>query len=101
MIEVVLYTQHAKEDIKEAYEWYEQREPTLGDEFLRCLESCVSSMQRNAEMYPIAVDGYRRALVRRFPFEVFYGVTDGVLMVYSVFHCSQHPGKWRRRLRED
>jgi hypothetical protein len=44
------------------------------------------------------VDEFRRALIRRFPFEMFYEVAGDCLIVYSVFHCSQDPQKWRKRL---
>ena len=34
----------------------------------------------------------------RFPFEVFYELTVDTITIYSVFHCSQDPEKWRKRL---
>jgi toxin ParE1/3/4 len=70
----------------------------LGEEFLRCVEACVLTLQRHPEIYPVATDEFRRALVRRFPFEVFYEGTRDQIIVYSVFHCSQDPQKWRARL---
>jgi len=48
------------------------------------------------EMYPAAIDEFRRAPIRRFPFEIFYEAT--VDTIYSVFHWSQDPQKWRKRL---
>ena len=98
MIERVIYTSGADSDIAEAYNWFEDREPGLGEEFLRCVEACVLTIRRHPKLYPVAVDNFRRALVRRFPFEVFYDATDEQLTIYSVFHCSQDPEKWRRRL---
>ena len=41
---------------------------------------------------------YRRALVRRFPYAVFYEVTDATVTVYCIFHTSREPEKWRKRL---
>ena len=81
-----------------SYDWYESREPGLGEDFLRCVEACVLTIQRHPLLYPVAVDGFRRALVRRFPYEVFYEPTANVIVIYSVFHCSQDPQKWRTRL---
>jgi plasmid stabilization system protein ParE len=98
MIERVTYTPEADDDIAESYDWYESREPGLDEDFLRCFEACVLGIQRHPELYPVAVDELRRALIRRFPFEIFYEVTDDCLTVYSVFHCSQDPQKWRKRL---
>jgi|SRR3954468_19140286 plasmid stabilization system protein ParE len=98
MINVVIYTPEAEQDVVEAYNWYEAREPGLGEDFLRCVEACVQTIQRHPELYPVAVDEFRRALVRRFPFEVFYEASGDQLFIYSVFHCSQDPDKWRTRL---
>ena len=98
MIERVIYTEDAESDVAASYDWYESREPGLGKDFLRCVEACVLTIQRHLLLYPVAVDGFRRALVRRFPYEVFYEPTANVIVIYSVFHCSQDPQKWRTRL---
>jgi plasmid stabilization system protein ParE len=98
MIERVIYTPEAEQDVAEAYNWYEAREPGLGEDFLRCVEACVLGIQRHPCLYPIAVDEFRRSLVRRFPFEIFYEPSEHCITIYSVFHCSQDPQKWRFRL---
>jgi len=36
---------------------------------------------------------FRRAPIRRFPFEIFYELTVDSIAIYSVFHCSQDPQK--------
>jgi len=48
--------------------------------------------------YPVVYEGYRRALVRRFPYAVFYEYADEAITVYCVFHSSQDPNKWMKRL---
>ena len=60
--------------------------------------ACVLTIRQYPELYRVAVDGFRRALVLRFPYEVFYEPWDGTVVIYSVFDCSQDPEKWRRRL---
>lgn len=98
MIERVIYTGEAADDVAGSYDWYESREPGLGEDFLRCVEACVLTIQRHPHLYPVAVDEFRRAVVRRFPYEIFYESTADAIIVYSVFHCSQDPQKWRTRL---
>jgi plasmid stabilization system protein ParE len=98
MIEQVIFTAEADDDIAAAYRWYESREPGLGEEFLRCLEARILMIRRQPKIYRVAVDDFRRAFVRRFPYEIFYEATDKVVVIYSVFHCSQDPKKWRKRL---
>lgn len=98
MIERIVYAPEAAEDVAEAYAWYESREPGLGEDFLRALAACIATLQRHPLLYPEAVDEFRRALLRRFPYEIFYEATTNIIVIYSVFHCSQDPQKWRQRL---
>ena len=100
MIAELVFASEVRADINDAYAWYEERRKGLGEEFLGCVEACLHSICRTPELYAKAHEEYRRALVRRFPFAVFYEVVDGKVVVYSVFHTSQNPTKWRRRLGE-
>src|SRR4051812_39710945 len=63
MIDRIIYTSEADADVAEAYGWYESREPGLGEDFLRCVEACVLTVQRHPHLYSVAVDNFRRALV--------------------------------------
>jgi plasmid stabilization system protein ParE len=86
------------QDLTEAYAWYEDRRPGLGEEFLSSLDACVEAIRRTPEMHVLLYKKYRRALVRRFPYAVFYEYGDRTVTVYSVFHTSRDPNKWRQRL---
>ncbi len=54
------------------YSWYEEQSLGLGMEFLRCVEATLLSIQRNPLSYPTVHVSYRRSLVRRFPFAIFF-----------------------------
>ena len=90
----------ARADVTDAYLWYEEQSLGLGMEFLRCVEIALVSIQRTPLIHPVVHESYRRALVRRFPFAIFFEIEDARnrCVVYSVFHCSQDPEKWRGRL---
>ena len=49
-------------------------------------------------MHTIVHENYRRGLVRRFPYAVFYEYEEGTVTVYDIFHTSRNPHKWRQRL---
>ena len=88
----------AEQDVAQAYIWYEEQELGLGEEFLRCVDARIQFVRRNPGMYQAIYESYRRAVVRRFPYVVFYEHSDTTVIVYAVFHCSQEPQKWRSRL---
>ncbi len=85
-------------DISEGYFWYEARRSGLGEEFLSCVEACVDGIRRNPEIHATVYETYRRALVRRFPYAVFYHYTAGRVTLFAVFHTARNPSIWRHRL---
>lgn len=88
----------ALQDVDVAYCWYENQRSGLGEEFLGCLDACIRTTCRTPKLFMKVHEDYRRALIRRFPYAVFYEYADGRVFVYSVFHTSQNPDKWRNRL---
>ena len=87
-----------EQDIADAYAWYESRRPGLGEEFLSCVDGCIEAIRRTPQIHPVVHENYRRGLVRRFPYAVFYERARGVVTVYCVAHTSRDPQKWRQRL---
>jgi plasmid stabilization system protein ParE len=88
----------AGQDIADAYGWYEGRRAGLGEEFLSCVDACIQAICRTPEMHAPIHENYRRGLVRRFPYAVFYEYAADTVTVYCVLHTSQDPDKWRQRL---
>ena len=88
----------AEQDIDEGYSWYEGRRIGLGEEFLSCVDASIQAICRTPLMGRIIHENYRRVVLRRFPYVVFYEYADDTVTVYCVFHTSQDPEKWRDRL---
>src|SRR4051812_4565789 len=88
----------AEQDLAEAYAWYEGQRTGLGEEFLRCVDACIQAICRSPEMHSTVHETYRRSLVRRFPYAVFYEYANDIVTVFCVFHSSRDPQKWRSRL---
>jgi plasmid stabilization system protein ParE len=89
----------AELDLLQAYGWYEDQRVGLGEAFLSKVDACIQSVRRSPEIHAPVLNNYRRALVRRFPFTVFYEYENETVTVDCVFHTSRDPDKWRRRLR--
>jgi plasmid stabilization system protein ParE len=87
-----------EQDISEAYDWYERRRPGLGEEFLSCVDACLQGICRSPELHAKIYDEYRRALIRRFPYAIFYEFSQDTVTIFAVFHTSRNPAKWRERL---
>ena len=93
----VQLTAAAEADVREIYGWYEAHGDGLAGEFKRALDACLGRIGRNPRAFPEVHGRARRALLRRFPYCVFYEAHDLHVIVYGVFHGRRDPTVWQRR----
>ena len=94
----VVIAPEVEQDLAEASAWYESRRIGLGEELLTCVDASIAAICRMPEMHPTVHQQYRRGLVRRFPYAVFYEYAPSTVTVYAVLHTARDPNKWRQRL---
>ncbi len=89
----------AEAETASAHDWYEAQSVGLGAEFLRAVEAVLASIQRTPTLYPVVRGRTRRALLRRFPYGVFfYDREEGhEVVVVAVVHGRRHPQVWQSR----
>ena len=88
----------AEAELTDAFDWYEDRVPGLGSEFLLCVDAALNSIQRSPQQFPRVHRIVRRALTRRFPFEVFFVEDNERVVVLSIFHAKRNPKRWQERI---
>ena len=84
-------------ELEEAFVWYEQQVPGLGSQFLLALDATINSLRRNPFQYPVVYKDVRRALMRRFPYQVFYVQNEMQIVIIAVFHGMRNPSIWQSR----
>jgi len=87
----------AEADLQAAYDWYQAKREGLGDEFLLVFDSAIKAIEAMPKSYPVIHNRIRRVLLRRFPFGVFFVVTDHNIVVLAVMHARRDRGTWRGR----
>jgi toxin ParE1/3/4 len=87
----------AEAELADAFAWYEGQRPGLGHELLLSFEAVLDAIRENPESYPVIHKSIRRALIRRFPYGVFYLMETVTVVVVAVFHASRDPQAWRDR----
>ncbi len=85
------YTYRALLDLEIAFDWYDTQFPGLGLEFLDCIEEKIQRILTLPEAYPVHHENFRRALVRRFPFSIFYTIEDQSIVLHAIFDNRQSP----------
>lgn len=94
----LIVREEAEADLIEAYQWYEQQKRGLGGKFLLCVDTVMTSIERNPHLYPAVHKGViRRALTKRFPYGVFFVEGDRSVSVIAVAHAKRNPRIWQER----
>jgi plasmid stabilization system protein ParE len=83
---VVAVRPRAEADLVVARDWYEQRRPGLGREFLAAVDDVLVGLQSNPYRCAVYYREFRRALTRRFPYKVFYRIEPDAVVVVRVLH---------------
>src|SRR5262245_7642572 len=82
---------NAEADLASALDSYEGQASGLGLEFLRAFEAALAMLRRYPEAAPRVRGAVRRAVLRRFPFGVFFDERDGTIRVLAVLHARRDP----------
>jgi toxin ParE1/3/4 len=93
----VRFHSEAEEEFTEAVFWYNVQRKGLGDEFFLCIDEAIERIKRNPQMQPYVHNQIRRAVVRRYPFAIFYETTELEIRILAVFHSRRDPIQWRKR----
>ena len=87
----LVFRPEVREEVDEAYTWYESQQLGLGDEFLECIEEMLDRICQMPESYPVVYRDVRRSVVRRFPYAVYYRIVSSRVIVTAIFLASQRP----------
>jgi plasmid stabilization system protein ParE len=87
----------AEADLLEGYVFYERQQAGVGDYFLDSLCANIDALALYASIHPKA-GRLHRSLADRFPFAIYYDLTDPVATVVAVLDCRQNPESIAERL---
>lgn len=97
MRRALLIRPEAEADLQQAYQWYEQQRAGLGDDFLARVDAALTDIRRQPQRFPTIQPEVRRALVKRFPYAIFFVVSVTAISILAVFHCRRDHQAWLRR----
>ena len=95
----VLIRRAAELDLQRVEDWYEGQRPSLGGEFRDAVDAVIARISANPLAYPERYRGARRALLRRFPYVLWYRVSETLVIVLACVHGKRNPRAIRARLR--
>ena len=90
----VFYRRRVQSDLAAAFDWYEEQSPGLGENLLSSVGSIFKSIEDFPEIFAFVHASVRRAVIRRFPFTIFYLVEPSRIVILRVLHTSRDPRIW-------
>jgi plasmid stabilization system protein ParE len=89
----VIISKKAKEEIDNAWDWYEDKQKGLGDRFIGELIFFIEKIQKNPFYYKERIKSFREAAFKIFPFLIIFKVNEQkrIIRIVSVFHTSRNP----------
>ncbi|MCP5245540.1 MAG: type II toxin-antitoxin system RelE/ParE family toxin [Burkholderiales bacterium] len=92
----IYFCTEAEKDIKSTATWYEKQNSGLGGQFLDEILAMCTRISTSPCMFPIVHRKTHHAIIRRFPFGIFYRI-EKISIIVAVMHASRHPENWQTR----
>ena len=87
----------AEQETQRSARWYNNESPGLGVAFLEVVQLTLNAVSENPHQFPIVHRDVRRALLKRFPYGIFFRIRPDRIKVIAIVHLSRDPGRWQRR----
>lgn len=87
----------AAADVDDAFLWYETQRPGLGQDFLAAADALIAAIAEHPLRYPVIRRNTRRALMRRFPYAMYFRIYGEVVVVVACMHGRRNPRRWQVR----
>jgi plasmid stabilization system protein ParE len=91
MIRRVIIRPEAKRDLCEAKNWYQNISPDLKRDFIRRVDDAITLAQERPLAFQLVHRTFRRILVHRFPYALFYDAGEDRIVVVAVLHQARDP----------
>jgi len=95
----LLLEPEAEAEFVEAQRWYAERSPLIAEAFRSAVPRTLEAVESSPQSFPVAILDIRKALVRRFPYVVYYVGLPQVTTVIAIIHARRDPRVWQERRR--
>jgi len=94
----IRFQREAEIELAEARLWYSHQGEGLDVALMKRVDQAFSAIAAAPHSYPIVYRTLRRAVVRQFPFAVFYEAAGNEIVVFAIYHSRRDPEKLMSRL---
>jgi plasmid stabilization system protein ParE len=88
----------AQREFDQAVAWYRSQSTRVATRFHTSVLGLFTRITQHPKHYAVEWRDIREALVRSFPYAIYFRATADLITVYSVFHTSRDPEDWQARV---
>jgi toxin ParE1/3/4 len=97
-VKPVVFHSEAQADLDAALAYFEHQREGLGLELEQEVEAAVARLQQNPKIgTPYKATGFRRQVLKRFPFVIYYADLEECLWIAAIAHGKLRPDYWKKR----
>jgi len=95
----LIYSRFVKNDLKEINEWYKKINKELWNNFTKEFRLKINLIKENPLSFELKYNNIRIVFLNKFPYGIHYSydAEENIIEIYSVFHTSRDPEKWKDR----
>jgi toxin ParE1/3/4 len=94
---IVIHTE-ARKELDAAIAYYEAQKVGLGLDLLSEVENVLLKIQLHPNLgNPHKIEGIRRYVIQRFPYQIFYTELEEVIWIIAIAHSKRKPNYWKPR----
>ena|SRR5258708_2866116 len=97
MIRRIIIRPEAIQDLRDAKAWYQSITDELGEDFVRRFDDAVALSREHPLAFRTVFRTFRRVLLHRFPYAVFYHAARESIVVVAVLHQARDLELLRQR----
>ena len=79
----------ARADLVNAALWYETREPGLSEDLYESIGQALGAIAERPQSFPVVRKDVRRALVKRFPYAIYFRQREDRILVLAILHTAR------------
>jgi plasmid stabilization system protein ParE len=93
----IVFRPQAANEVRSACDWYEEQKPGLGARFAHALDELLQRIAERSSAFPLVRGEIRRAVLRQFPYGIYFREAPDGIVVLGVIHSHRHPRHWQSR----
>jgi len=94
----VVFIEPASIELDDAIEYYNLQSPGLGKKFLEEVLETIELISRFPQLWTQNTKNTRKAVLRKFPFNLIYSELEDKLYIIAVAHQNREPEYWIERI---